>query len=269
MEPWMRNEIDELLSSLPDRLKQRLPRKYEKIGDILIIHLHPSLYSWKEEIGQAYRKVFRVKTVLLKGRIQGEFRVPRFIPIAGSDTTTIHKENGIFFALDLSKVMFSSGNIHERIRMSHLPHHEMVVDMFAGIGYFTLPIAKFCESTVHAVEKNVDAFHFLCENIAINGVGHRVRAYLMDSNHFQGKAQRVIMGHPQAYLFLDTAFTIVDHGFIHYHAFVPEKRMERPINRLEAAAEKAGKHLEITDARKIKKFSPGVWHMVFDVQIVK
>lgn len=267
MESQTRKAICESLQNLPEKDRKKLPEKYEKIGNILIIHLDSSLHPYKKDIGEAYRKAFNVKTVLLKGRICGEFRVPGFEVIAGSDTITIHKENTILYKLDLSKVMFSKGNIHERIRMSLLPPHETVVDMFAGIGYFTLPVAKFCHSHVSAIEKNEDAYHFLCENIMLNKVHHLVTPYLMDCSTFQGKAQRVIMGHPKAFHYLEKAFEICEKGFIHYHEFVPHGKFERAETRLSTAAEKAGKDILITEIRKIKKFSPGVWHIVCDVQV--
>ena len=65
------------------------------------------------------------------------------------------------------RVMFSSGNVDERVRMSKLKiEGECVVDMFAGIGYFTLPIAKYTGATVQAWEKNPVAYDYLKKNIA-------------------------------------------------------------------------------------------------------
>ena len=267
MEPHIQEEIRESLCNLPPEYKEMLPEKYEKIGDILIIHLHSVLTPYRKDIGEAYKKAFNVKTVLQKGKIRGEFRVPRFEILAGSSTVTIHRENKILYKLDLSKVMFSAGNIHERIRMSTLPDDETVVDMFAGIGYFTLPIAKHCHSHVHAVEKNTDAYHFLCTNIELNNVESFVTPHLADCRDFHGTADRVIMGHPRAHTYLDTAFSICEKGFIHYHEFTPEGKWERIHTRLRNAAEKAGKSISIEEIRKIKKFSPGVWHVVCDVHV--
>ena len=49
-------------------------------------------------------------------------------------------EQGIRQSFDLTKVMFSRGNITEKIRFGHLVQpSEKVLDMYAGIGYFTLP----------------------------------------------------------------------------------------------------------------------------------
>lgn len=259
--------IHNQLDSLPDTAKKMLPESYEKIGDILIIHLDPGLIPFKKEIGKAYQKALTVKTVLRKGKIHGEYRVPDFEILAGSDTVTIHKENRVLYKLDLSKVMFSAGNIHERIRMSTLPHHETVVDMFAGIGYFTLPIAKHCHSHVAAIEKNEDAYRFLCENINLNRVQNLVTPYLIDCADYKGKADRVIMGHPHAHRYLEKAFDLIEKGFIHYHEFCPESQHDRPKTRLVTAAEKAGVSITVQSVRKVKKYSPGVWHLVCDVQV--
>ncbi len=269
MEPYIREVICKSLRFLPEEARKKLPEKFEKIGDILLIHLDSPLEPYKKDIGKVYKDAFNVKTVLLKGRIYGEYRVPSFETIAGSDTVTIHKENRILYKLDLSKVMFSAGNICERIRMSTLPHYEKVVDMFAGIGYFTLPIAKFCHSHVLALEKNEEAYQFLCENIVLNKVQKLVTPHLMDCKDFQGTADRVIMGHPEAYKYLEKAFEICEHGVIHYHEFVPEAQIEKVGIRLEHAAKKAGKVILIKGLRKIKKYSPGVWHIVCDVQVLE
>jgi tRNA wybutosine-synthesizing protein 2 len=267
MEPETRKRIHHSLCSLPAPVLEDLPESFEKIGDILIIHLKSHHKPFKAEIGEAYREAFKVKTVLRKGRIHGEYRTPDFEVLAGSETVTTHKENNILYTLDLSEVMFCSGNIHERIRMSTFPPHEKVVDMFAGIGYFTLPIAKYCHSHVEAVEKNEHAYQFLCENIEQNRLTHLVTPHLMDCSDFEGSADRVIMGHPKAYTYLEKAFTLVDHGVLVYHEFTPEGRSDRAINRLNNAARKAGKEISLESMRRIKKYSPGVWHIVCDVAV--
>ncbi len=58
--------------------------------------------------------------------------------------------------------MFSSGNMNERIRMSNISKpNEVVVDLFAGIGYFTLPIAVYSKpKKIYACEKNPISYDF-------------------------------------------------------------------------------------------------------------
>jgi hypothetical protein len=61
--------------------------------------------------------------------------------LLGGDGWAAHKEHGVLFTLDATKCMFSSGNVTERGRMGRLSAAgETVVDLFAGIGYYTLPI---------------------------------------------------------------------------------------------------------------------------------
>ena len=58
----------------------------------------------------------------------------------GSDSWVEQKENGIRYGLDAAKCMFSSGNVSEKMRVARFGcGGETVVDLFAGIGYFTLP----------------------------------------------------------------------------------------------------------------------------------
>ena len=61
--------------------------------------------------------------------------------LLGADAWVCHRENGVLYCLDACLCMFSSGNVTERMRMGRLQScGEIVVDMFAGIGYYTLPI---------------------------------------------------------------------------------------------------------------------------------
>ncbi|MEA1993399.1 MAG: class I SAM-dependent methyltransferase family protein [Euryarchaeota archaeon] len=244
-----------------------LPKTYEMIGHILIIYLTDELSPWKKEIGKVYLRHYpRAKTVLRKGPITGEYRKPKYEHLAGNGTETIHKENKIQFKLDLEKVMFSSGNIEERQRMGRVPKkNEKVVDMFAGIGYFSLPMAYHAGASVTAIEKNPEAFHYLQENIKLNNVEDRVEALNMDCLDFSGTGNRVVMGYlRKTNEFLGKAFEIVKKGgIIHYHQTVVENFYPKAIHKEIRAVTK---NYEIISMRRVKKFSPGVWHIVADIK---
>ena len=239
----------------------RPPKTYERVGDVLIIPLPEKWSAHEEEIGQAYMEVFGAHAVMSKGVIRGEFRLPSSRKIAGSSTITTHKENGILYKLDVATLMYSAGNIGERMRMAHLPKKESVIDMFAGIGYFSLPIAKFCTSKVVALEKNPESFSYLCENVRLNDLCEYVEPINIDCRDYEGHADRVIMGYFGAYEYLPHAFSFIKKGYILYHDAVPEKILERPIEQLREEAKREHREIEIIDSRKIKQFSPGVWHV--------
>ena len=55
-------------------------------------------------------------------------------------------------------------------------------------------------------------------------------------------------------------------GIIHYHETVPEKLLEtRPISRIKQAA--GDRDVELLKINKIKKYAPGVEHVVIDALI--
>lgn len=65
--------------------------------------------------------------------------------LVGDNGWVDHHENGIIYSFDSTKCMFSFGNLSEKLRMAQLDCvDEIVVDLFAGIGYFVLPfIVKY------------------------------------------------------------------------------------------------------------------------------
>ena len=83
-------------------------------------------------------------------------------------------EHGIRQSYDLTRVMFSRGNVTEKKRFgtSCVRADELVLDMYAGIGYYTLPALILGKARhVTACEWNEHALHALRYNLEANGVG--------------------------------------------------------------------------------------------------
>ncbi|HNR44752.1 MAG TPA: class I SAM-dependent methyltransferase family protein [Methanofastidiosum sp.] len=271
---------DKKIKTLREQLKNKISegdirkimKGYEQIGDIIILTIPKEYQELKDFIGKSFYDSFGCQTVLEKGSVSGEFRVPYYIKIIGGGFVTIHKENGILYKIDLSKVMFSSGNIAERIRMGQvsLPD-EIIIDMFSGIGYFTLPLSKYGRSRVWALEKNPDSYNLLLENIHLNKVDDRVTPINTDCLDFdlKFKADRIIMGYfsDDEKFLLKALDMIKDGGIIHYHNTIPEKSESSFKINLEKILSNKGRTLEPLYYRKIKKYSPGVWHVVFDFKV--
>ena len=272
------NEIKKTLSNYIDKeFIKKVPDKWEKIGDVLIIHLPPFLDKYKKNIGEAYAKVLSCKSVLNDlGGIKGELREPNVEVIFGpNDTTTTHKENDIIYNLDPKKVMFSSGNMSERIRMSTVSKPgEVVVDLFAGIGYFTLPLAVYSKpKIVYAIEKNPVAYAFLKKNISLNNVTDIVEPVIGDNREVAPKeiADRVIMGYFGATIrFLPTAFRCLKDksGTIHFQDKFPDEDVpNRTMEHINNEARKFGLLVDLKKHMKVKSFAPGISHYVFDLEV--
>jgi tRNA wybutosine-synthesizing protein 2 len=272
------NQIKENLSKdLPSDLINLIPSKWEKVGDIGILKLPLVLKNYSVIIGKYYAKTLQCKTVLNDiGGITGNLREPKTKIIFGSpDTETIHKENGIRYKLDPQKVMFSSGNMDERIRMATISNkHETVVDLFAGIGYFTLPIAVFSKpKKIFACELNPIAYQYLCENIVLNNVTNIVETIKGDNRKTAPKnvADRVVLGYfGDTSRYLITAFDCLKKtkGIIHYHDKFPDNNVpEIPFSVVNEIANKYDRIAKILKIIQIKSYAPGISHYVFDMGI--
>ena len=227
----------------------------------------------RAEVGEALLDLHgEADTVVADEGVSGDHREPSVSVLAGEgDTETVHAEHGTRYALDLSAVMFSPGNKAERARMGEVVEPgERVFDMFAGIGYFTLPMAR-AGAEVTATEKNPQAFRYLVENAMLNDVSDRVSAFRADCRDVEvdSRVDRVVMGYYEAHEFLDSALAaLAPGGILHLHEATPQQLLwDRPTSRLRDAAEDAGREVELLDRRTVKSHSEGVAHVVVDARI--
>lgn len=181
-----------------------LPKKWEKHGNLVL--LPESCFTmeiWQKidenDLWSKVAKHFGVARIAKKGRICSDgHRTPQVDMLLGIDTWVCHIDNKIRYCYDITKCMFSAGNITEKIRMAQLVcSEEVIVDMFAGIGYFTLPLLVHAKAKhVHACEWNPHAVEALKRNIQENKVNKRCTVYEGDNRKVcpRGVADRIVMG---------------------------------------------------------------------------
>jgi tRNA wybutosine-synthesizing protein 2 len=265
---------EKLEGKLPKKTLDKLPRSYFLLGDVITLKLNGSLLKSKRQIGAAILEVLPyARSVVLIKDIKGTEREPKAEVIAGSrKTETVHREHGCLFALDPAKIMWSKGNKAERQRMMAIAGRgENVVDMFAGVGYWTVPMAKHGNVTsIKAIDINPVAIKYLKKNIALNRTWN-VEVLKGDCKEhaetLADSADRVIMGWLYGTeRFLPAALKIAKTGgIIHFHDTVPEKEVPNRINMLKDIAAHHGCFLDVDDIQLVKGYSPGVNHYVYDL----
>jgi tRNA wybutosine-synthesizing protein 2 len=258
-----------------------LPQKWEVFGEVVVIKPDLKLKKYWHDIAAVYANVLGAKAILRRvERISGIYREPRVDLLWGLKTETVHKENKVIFKFDPMQVMFSSGNIDERIRISTMASaNETIVDMFSGIGYFSLPIAVHSKPTkIIACELNPTAYDYLCQNILLNKVDNVIEPILGDCREAiqEGVADRIIMGFIKTeHSHRHAAFRILkpSGGIIHFHdvGFVDEA-LELAYNKITQSLKisKFDKQfrVEIINYYKIKSYGPRLLHVVLDIELL-
>ena len=255
---------------------ENLKTSFDTIGDIVILEIPDELHDKKQIIGDAAYKFTKRKAIYMKkSAIKGTIRVRDLEFLSGiDDSVTVHKEHGLRLKLDVREVYFSPRLATERKRvMESVEDGEKILDMFCGIGPFPIVIARNKDVDITAVDINEAAIKYLDENIKLNKLKGNIESYCGDvrevSKGFKSKFNRIIMNLPGlAYSFLDVAIDLIeDDGIINYYEF--SDSYEQGIKRLNEAASRAGKKVEILNTRKVKSISPDEWHVAIDAKIKK
>ncbi len=247
-----RNPHDRLLDAVSETLLQlginkdvvdaataRMPLRWERFDDFLL--LRPGDFeggAWasesllevfddataKKRFWSAVAGAVGAKRVGRKSEIFGAERRPNIELLLGTNDSIVRKENGILYCYNVTKSMFSMGNVEERRRMGELDASgETVLDLYAGIGYYTLPLLVHAGAErVIACEWSDDAISALRVGLRSNGVEERCTILAGDnrSHLLQNMSDRVIAGLlPNAWDGLPTALGALRRsgGIIHLH----------------------------------------------------
>jgi len=236
---------------------------YQAIGNICLIK------TKDKKIAQKILKDFpQFKSVYYQGEISGKLRLPKLVFLAGEkNSETIHHELGCEFKIDVSKIMWSKGNHEERKRMiSAAKKSDVIIDMFAGIGYWSICIAKYKQAKIFAIELNPNSFSYLEQNIRLNRLS-TITAIKGDCSKVVPKlgvkADKIIMGYfPHTEKYLPAALTAIKKGgIIYYHDLCKESKEQELFTRLK----KKNKQIKLKSWRIIKSYSPGINHIVLEL----
>jgi tRNA (guanine37-N1)-methyltransferase len=272
-----------LTSTLSQEALGKVVSSFDLVGDIAIIKA-PADQADAEAIAKQLMAVHKcVKTVLAQSSpVRGDHRVRELTLLAGEDKTVAqYKEAGCVFSVDIEKCYFSPRLKHERLRIAGLVNpNETVVNMFAGVGCFSIIVAKRVPTAkVYSIDINPTAYQFMQENVRINRVFGKVTPILGDSKEvaqaqLQGIADRVLMLLPEKALeYLPAALSALKKsgGWIHYydfqHAYEDEDPVEKTQQKVTLKLDSLGVKYTFTCGRVIRSTGPNWYQTVLDIQV--
>jgi tRNA (guanine37-N1)-methyltransferase len=266
---------------LTEKESDELISAFDQIGEIIIVRIPDSLLSKKKIIGKALlEEVKIVRSVFYQASaVEGNFRTRDLEILAGEDNTeTEYKEFGCRFRVDVKNAFFSPRLSTERERIANLIQNgEIMTNMFAGIGMFSIMAAKKKKCTVYSLDINPIASK-LCEvNIGLNKLAGEVISINGDAseiikNQLMDKSDRTLMLLPErSDEFLESAInTTKDGGIIHYYSHIhADKKIDAGKLSEEHYLSVAPVKSEILDSKIVRAVGPRYYQTVVDVKISK
>jgi len=282
----LRKHLRKILSEFlpPDELVY-VSNSYDILGDIAILRLTGTSRKHSQIIAEAIMSIHKnVKTVLAQtSPVRGDFRLRKLEYIAGENKAiTLHKESGCLFSVNVGECYFSPRLFYERMRIAkQVRKGEVIVNMFAGVGCFSIVIAKYFNAEkLYSIDINPVAVQNMQENVRLNRVYGKVMPILGDAKEVIEKtlchvADRVIMPLPEkAFEYLPYALLALKKagGWIHYYDFEHAKKNEDPIVKVRLkVAEKLGSlgvAFEIPFGRVIRTTGPNWYQIVLDIKTI-
>ena len=278
MSRMLKKTLDSLLTP---KESDELISAFDQVGNIIIVRIPDLLLPKKKLIGETLlEQVKSAKSVFYQSSsVEGEFRTRDLEILAGDDKTeTEYKESGCRFIVDVRKAFFSPRLSSERMRIAKLVNdEEVIVNMFGGIGMFSILAAKKKSCTVYNIDINPTASKLCDENIRLNKLKGNVISLNGDATDIinqtlQNSADRVLMLLPErSDEFLDSAIiSLKTNGILHYYSHVHADKKHD-------AAKLSEKHFlktnnmysKILNSKIVRPVGPRFYQTVVDVKIQK
>ncbi len=259
--------------------------RVEIIGDIAVIRVPFGISP--EELRPLAEKLLAefsyIKSVWagLPG-VSGPYRLRPYVHLAGEKrSTTIYKEHGCLFKIDITRVYVSPTLNYEHRRIAELVKPgEIVTNMFAGAGFFSIIMAKYSRPRkVYSIDINPDAYNFMVENVRLNKVEDIVEPILGDAakiieERLVNTSDRVLMPYPELALeYLKYALMALKEGrgWIHVYLHIDAGKEEKPIEKAKTILieklSQLGYSGDIVNGRIVRTVAPRKYQVVLDVLV--
>ena len=266
---------------LSEKEAEEMFSAFDQIGDIIVIRIPDSLLSKKKIIGETLlEQVKTAKSVFYQSSdVEGDFRTRSLELLAGDNKTeTEYKEYGCRFLVDVEKAFFSPRLSTERERISNLVQDgEIVINMFGGVGMFSIMVAKNKKCSVYNIDINPIASKLCEKNISLNKLAGNVISINGDAGQIvkeqlENKGDRTLMLLPErSDEFLDAAISATkNNGIIHYYSHMhADKKQDAPKLSKQHFIDVAKVKSEILSSKIVRAVGPRYYQTVVDVRITK
>jgi len=270
-----------LESVLSLKESEELISAFDQIGDIIIVRIPDSLLSKKKIIGETLLSEVKIaKSVFYQASsVAGDFRTRNLEILAGEDNTeTEYNEFGCKFTVDVENAFFSPRLSTERERIANLIQDgEVITNMFAGIGMFSIMAAKKKKCIVYSLDINPIASKLCEKNIKSNKLAGKVISINGDASEIINKqlvdkSDRTLMLLPErSDEFLESAInTTKNEGIIHYYSHIhADKKSEAGKLSEEHYLQVTPVQSEILGSKIVRAVGPRYYQTVVDVKISK
>ena len=253
------------------------PNKWEILGDVVILPENSidenEQYDWL-----AIANAIGGNRLAIQAEVSPEMmRKSQLKLLHGTDGWVIHSENFVDYEFDITKSMFSSGNVTERRRMGQFKmDDEIVIDAYCGIGYYTIPMLVHGNAKqIHACEINPDSIHGLEKGLARNEITDRCIIHQGDNREtmkkLSGIADRIILGLiPSSEPTWKLAIECLNPkgGIIHIHMNVDERKLDQWLGTtVDWFSKASGKKTTPLHLEKVKWYCPHIRHVVLDLKV--
>jgi tRNA (guanine37-N1)-methyltransferase len=274
----LKRTLENILTS---QESQELISSFDQIGDIIIVRIPDSLLTKKKLIGETLLNEVKVaKSVFYQASaVEGDFRTRNLEILAGEDKTeTEYKEFGCKFTVDVENAFFSPRLSTERERISNLVQDgEIVLNMFAGVGMFSIMIAKKKKCTVYSIDINPVAVKLCEKNILSNKIVGNIISINGDASkviqeQLENKSDRTLMLLPErSDEFLESAIKATKSGgIIHYYSHIhADKKSNAGKLSEEHYLQVTPVRSEILGSKIVRAVGPRYYQTVVDVKISK
>ncbi len=278
MTRMLKKSLENVLSP---KESEELISAFDQIGDIIIVRIPDSLLAKKKIIGETLLEEVKIaRSVFYQASaVEGDFRTRNLEILAGEDNTeTEYKEFGCKFTVDVENAFFSPRLSTERERIANLTQEgEVVTNMFAGVGMFSIMAAKKKKCTVYSLDINPVASKLCEKNIKQNKLKGNVISINGDASQIieeqlLDKSDRTLMLLPErSDEFLESAInTTKNGGIIHYYSHIhADKKIDAGKLSEEHYLQVTPVQSEILDSKIVRAVGPRYYQTVVDVKISK